>query len=191
VTSRASHPDDTAARAAVGSALAQARIRAGVTQWQLGLAAGLDRSAISNGERLLDQIIPIAQQRARIVGTRLVLEPTGLVVPPPTPESELLAAMSDRGDPRREDELARLRLACLLRGVREAIGVPIRDLAARCGWSLRMCSYALVWDQPTSTRARGVMLSTVQRLTRGLGGVLAVRVEPDGRPVWGAVSGGA
>lgn len=173
MTARASHPDDTTARAGLGRDLAAARIATGLTSEAVAIRAGLTRSARSVAEHATDMLVWVAQRRARDVDHRLRMAVTGLPAAAPTPESELMAAMTDRGDPDRGDELDRLRLGCLLRRIRAAEKIPVAELAQRCGWSRRMCVYVL-------SGANEPLLSTVQRLTRGLGGVLGLGLVPAG-----------
>ena len=156
------HPDDAAVRQALRDMLVELRQRAGLTQRDLADRCGVGKSLVAQWELADGWMVSSLQRWALGLGYRLVLRPDGLPytdVSVMRPVDETAAAEWDR-----------LALLDALRSAREELGVStaaLADALGVTGGAVRQLE-----------AGRDLLLASAQRYCRGLGGVLAVEVEP-------------
>lgn len=168
------HPDDLAARLDLRNQLIRLREDAGHSQHTYADLLGITQRAVHDSEisPTANYHAHTAQARVRALGHRLRLTPTGLPDLPPTPtvaNLERLGAAS--ATDQQEDQLHVVAVATHLATVRRWQGIPQADLGRIIG-----CTESAI-----SQAERGVtqpLLSTLQRLARGLGGWLALDLQP-------------
>ncbi len=165
------HPDDTAARHALAEHLRGIREARNLTQWEAGERFGCNEYAFSGMELRRSWHVSTVQARARIYGCRLNLAFAGLTVPE---DGDSVAAMYDASRPQTQAAEDRLDLRGAvndLARIRRAQGLTLAQLGARMG-----CSESAVCRRESDPDR--LLVSTLQRHTRALGGVLDLTVVP-------------
>ncbi len=165
------HPDDTAARCMLAQHLRTIRESRSITQAEAADRYGCNEFAFSQIELRRQWLIPTVQAWARTLGYRLDLGLRGLVVPD---DGDPMAALYDASQPdseAAEDQLD-LRVAVNnLARIRRARGLTLAQLGVRMG-----CSESAVSRRESDPDR--LLVSTLQRHTRALGGVLDLTVVP-------------
>lgn len=165
--------DDLTARKALASTLWTERRRAGLTTVDLAGLLGVCRSTTNTMERSTSWAVPRVQAWARVLDLRFRMRLTGLIVPDDGDVyAEILAmAMATAFGSRDEDRLHLLATVNDLIRCRVAAGLTPADLGERIGVSGRAVE---LWEESHES----TLLKLVQRYARGLGGSLALDVEP-------------
>lgn len=165
------HPDDTAARYVLAQHLRTIRETRSISQWEAGERFGCNEFAFSHMELRRSWLVPTVQAWARVLGYRLNLTLAGLVVPD---DNDPVAALYDASQPDSEAAEDRLDLRVAVNNlarIRRAEGLTLAQLGARMG-----CSESAVCRRESDPDR--LLVSTLQRHTRALGGVLDLTVVP-------------
>jgi DNA-binding XRE family transcriptional regulator len=165
------HPDDLAARRTLASTLWRERRRAELTTVDLAAVLGVSRSTANSMERYTSWTVRRVQDWARAVDHRFRMQLTGLTVPDDGDVYAEILAMSIPFGGRDEDRLHLLATVNDLIRCRIAAGLSCADLGVRMGVSGRAVE---LWEESHES----TLLKLVQRYARGLGGSLALDVEP-------------
>jgi transcriptional regulator with XRE-family HTH domain len=167
------HPDDAEARVKLRLQLRDLRRRSGLTAEQTAHNIGCTIAALYLTEQRDSRILlERAQRHARGLHHQLILHPTLPHTLPPHPTEAAFAAMADTGG-RLSDEHHRAAVLTHLVAYRRWIGLSARDIAERCGNGRDGSSTSQL-----EAGLKPALLSTLQRYTRALGGVLHIDLEP-------------
>ncbi|MEV0214258.1 helix-turn-helix domain-containing protein [Micromonospora sp. NPDC050695] len=165
------HPDDTVARHALAERLRVIRECRNITQAEAAERYGCDKYAFSQLERRRTWHVHTVQAMARIYGYRLTFDLGGLMVPD---DGDPLAALYDASQPTTEAAEDRLELLIVVNNltrIRRAANLSLADAGLRMG-----CSESAVYRREADPGR--LLVSTLQRHTRALGGVLDLSVVP-------------
>ncbi|MEV1013732.1 MULTISPECIES: helix-turn-helix domain-containing protein [unclassified Micromonospora] len=165
------HPDDTAARYVLAHHLRTIREARSLSQADAGERFGCNEYAFSHMELRRSWLIPTVQAWARVLDSRLNLTVRGLVVPD---DGDPIAALYEASQPESETAEDRLDLRIFVNNlarIRRAQGLTLAQVGTRMG-----CSESAVSRRESEPDR--LLVSTLQRHTRALGGVLDLTVVP-------------
>lgn len=167
------HPDDRAARLHLRDQLAQARRDRGLSQRDLAAHLGIGQGAIGDTEtsRTANMVAANAQHRARVLAHRLTFHIDRLAVPADPAAATLHHLATNATTDTAEDEHHLAATTAHLYAIRRWTGMTGKDFARRIAAD----------ETAVNTFERHVrtpLLGTIQRYTRGLGGVLRFHLQP-------------
>ncbi|QKW15340.1 helix-turn-helix transcriptional regulator [Verrucosispora sp. NA02020] len=165
------HPDDTSARDHIAGWLRRIRENRHISQAEAADRYGCNEFAISQMESRRSWHVATVQAWARIYDYRIQLTALGLTVPD---DGDPMAAMYEHTSPSTAAAEDRLDLRIYVNNlarIRRASRISLATLGARMG-----CTEGAVSRRESNPDR--VRVSTLQRHTRALGGVLDLSVVP-------------
>ncbi|WP_341719984.1 helix-turn-helix transcriptional regulator [Micromonospora sp. FIMYZ51] len=165
------HPDDTRNRDHIATWLRRIREGRHISQPQAADRYGCTEFAFSHMELRRSWHVTTVQHWARVYDYRLQLTPLGLTVPD---DGDPLAAMYEHTSPATAEAEDRLDLRIYVNNlarIRRAAGLTLAALGERMG-----CTEPAVHRREANPDR--VLVSTLQRHTRALGGVLDLSLVP-------------
>lgn len=165
------HPDDARNRDRLAEWLRRIREGRHISQIEAGERYGGTKWAVSQMEARRSWHVATVQAWARSYGYRLSLAPLGLDVPD---DGDPIAAMYDHTSPATAEAEDRLDLRIYVNNlarIRRAAGIRLAELGQRMG-----CTDGAVSRRESNPDR--VLVSTLQRHTRALGGVLDLSIVP-------------